>query len=164
MALLIFRILIYAIPYALLYLCIFFKISVFHFACNFRFYCVGSYSFSFCVLNNMYSLDMTDVLLYNSELSSSTPIFLWPEIKVVQTGGDCVTSFSPFWQERNDICIGRCGFTIMLKRLKPRAPDGGCPQNFESKDNCQHFCKQLHLYFCFGSTHVFFYAANTRSL
>ena len=41
------------------------------------------------------------------------------------------------------------GFTIRLKRLKPRAPD------FGSKENFQHLCKQLHLYFCFGSTHVF---------
>ena len=29
------------------------------------------------------------------------------------------------------------------------------PQNLGSKDNFQHFCKQVYLYFCFGSTHVF---------
>jgi len=49
----------------------------------------------------------------------------------------------------------RRGFTIRLKRLKPRAPDFGGPQNFGSKENFQYFCKQLYLYFCFGSTHVF---------
>jgi len=47
------------------------------------------------------------------------------------------------------------GFTIRLKRLKPRSPDFRGPQNFGSKDNFQHFCKQLCLYFCFDSTHVF---------
>jgi len=47
------------------------------------------------------------------------------------------------------------GFTIRLKRLKPRAPDFGGPQNFGSKDNFLHFCKQLYLYFCFDSSHVF---------
>jgi len=58
----------------------------------------------------------------------------------------------------------RRGFTIRLKRLKPRAPDFGAPQNFRSKDDFQHFYKQLYLYFCFGSTHVFYYAANKRSV
>jgi len=37
--------------------------------------------------------------------------------------------------------ISRRGFTIRLKRLKPRAPDFGGPQNFGNKDNFQHFCK-----------------------
>ena len=59
---------------------------------------------------------------------------------------------------------GRHGFAIRLKRLKPRAPDFGGPQNIGSKDDFQHFCKHLNLYFCFGSTHVFYCAANKRSL
>ena len=55
-------------------------------------------------------------------------------------------------------------FTIRLKRLKPRVPDFGGPQSFGSKNDFQNFCKQLYLYFCFGSTHVFFYyAANKGS-
>jgi len=37
--------------------------------------------------------------------------------------------------------ISRRGFTIRLKRLKPRAPDFGGPQNFVSKDNFHHFCR-----------------------
>ena len=164
MALLIFRILIYAIPHALLYLCIFFKISVFHFACNFRFYCVGSYSFSFCVLNNMYSLDMTDVLLYNSELSSSTPIFLWPEIKVVQTGGDCVTSFSPFWQERNDICIGRCGIYHYAKKTSLGPPMAGAPKILRVRIISSISVSNYICIFVLVQRTFFFYAANTRSL
>jgi len=52
----------------------------------------------------------------------------------------------------------------MLKRLKPRDPDFVGPQNFRSKDDFQHFCKQLYLYFCFGSTQVFYSAANKRSV
>ena len=52
-------------------------------------------------------------------------------------------------------CGARRGFTIGLKRLKPRAPDFMGPQNFGSKDTFQHFSKQLYLNFCFGSTHVF---------
>jgi len=35
----------------------------------------------------------------------------------------------------------------------PNFWEGG--QNFGSKDEFQHFCKQLYFYFCFGSTHVF---------
>jgi len=58
----------------------------------------------------------------------------------------------------------RRGFTIRLKRLKTRALDFGEPQNFGSKDNFHHFCKQLYLFFCFGSAHVFHYAANERSV
>jgi len=34
---------------------------------------------------------------------------------------------------------GRCGFTIRLKRLKPRAPVFGGPQNFRSKEKFQAF-------------------------
>ena len=56
----------------------------------------------------------------------------------------------------------RRGFTIRLKRLKPRAPNVGGPQNLRSKDNFQRLCKQL--YFYFGSTHVFSLSANKRSL
>ena len=40
----------------------------------------------------------------------------------------------------------RHGFTIRLKRLKPKAPDFWGPQNFGSKDNFQRFCKQLYTY------------------
>jgi len=47
------------------------------------------------------------------------------------------------------------GFTIRLKRLKPRAPDFAGPEYSGSKDNLQDFCKQLYLYSCFGSTLVF---------
>jgi len=54
------------------------------------------------------------------------------------------------------------GFTIRLKTLQPRAPNVGGPQNFRSKDNFQHFCKQL--YFYFGPTHVFSLSAIKRSL
>jgi len=35
----------------------------------------------------------------------------------------------------------RRGFTTRLKRLQPRAPILGAPQNFGNKDNFQHFCK-----------------------
>ena len=38
----------------------------------------------------------------------------------------------------------RRGFTIRLKRLKPRAPDFGGPQNFERKNNFIAFLKALH--------------------
>jgi len=54
-------------------------------------------------------------------------------------------------------CHGLCDCTLWvqsgtdlplgLKRLKPRAPDFGGPQNFVSKDNFQHFCKQLYCFF-----------------
>ena len=43
------------------------------------------------------------------------------------------------WEHRT-----RRGFTIRLKRLKPRVRDFWGPQNFGSKDNFQHFCKQLY--------------------
>jgi len=46
------------------------------------------------------------------------------------------------------------GFTIRLKRLNPRVHDFERPQNFGSEDDFQHFCRQLCLYFCFGSSHV----------
>jgi len=59
--------------------------------------------------------------------------------------------------------MARRGFTITLKRLKPRAPDFTGPQIFGSKDNFQHFRKQLYLNFCFGSTNVFYYAVIKRS-
>jgi len=35
--------------------------------------------------------------------------------------------------------IARRGYTISLKRLMPRAPNFGGPQNFRSKENFQHF-------------------------
>jgi len=44
---------------------------------------------------------------------------------------------------------------LVQKRHTSRAPDFGGPLNFGSKDNFQHFCKKLYLYFCFVSTHVF---------
>jgi len=58
----------------------------------------------------------------------------------------------------------RRGFTIRLNRLQPRTPDFDGTQNLGSKGNFQHFCNQLRLYFCFGSTHVFYYPAYKRSL
>ena len=58
----------------------------------------------------------------------------------------------------------RRGYTIRLKRLRRRASEIGGPQNFGSKDNFQDFSKQLYLSFCFGPLHVFYYAANKRSL
>ena len=42
-----------------------------------------------------------------------------------------------------------------LATVLPRAPNLGAPQTFGSKENFQHFAKELHLYFCFGSTNVF---------
>ena len=48
----------------------------------------------------------------------------------------------------------RRGITMRLKRLKPRASDFGGSQTFRSKNNFRHFCIQLYLYFCFGSTHL----------
>jgi len=59
---------------------------------------------------------------------------------------------------------GRRGFTIRLKRLKPRAPDFGGPQNFGSKDNFQHFCKQYICIFVLVQRTFCYYAANKRSL
>ena len=58
-----------------------------------------------------------------------------------------------FWESGSD----RRGFTIRLKRLKPRAPDFGEPENFGTNDNFQHFRKQLYSYFCFTSTHVLYF-------
>jgi len=63
-----------------------------------------------------------------------------------------VKIFSQF-EIQNVINLNMCheprrGFTIKLKRLKSRAPDFGGSQNFESKDNFQHFCKQY--IFIFG--------------
>jgi len=43
------------------------------------------------------------------------------------------------------IVAPRRGFTIRLKRLKPKAPDFEVPQNLGSKENFQRFCKQLYL-------------------
>ena len=62
------------------------------------------------------------------------------------------------------LCNRRCGFTIRLKRLKPRAPGFVIPQSFGSWDDFQHFCRQLYLYICFGSTHVFFNMPPTKDL
>ena len=46
----------------------------------------------------------------------------------------------------------RRGFIIRLKWYKSTALNFGGAQNFGSKDNFQYFCKQLYLYFCFGSS------------
>ena len=48
---------------------------------------------------------------------------------------------------------------IRLKRVKPRAPDFRGPQNFWSKDHFQHFGKQLYLFVCFGSRHIFWFGS-----
>jgi len=56
------------------------------------------------------------------------------------------------------------GFTIRLKRLRPLAPDFEGPQHFWTKDNFHHFCEQLYLNLCFGSTHVFFTMPLTTDL
>jgi len=60
-------------------------------------------------------------------------------------------------QSGADLLLGKNG-----SRLMPPISEG--PQNFGSKDNFQHFCKHLYLYFWFGSRHVFYYAANKRTL
>jgi len=51
----------------------------------------------------------------------------------------------------------RRAFTIRLKRLRARAPDFGDPQHFGTEDNFQNFRKKLSSYFCFASTHVFYF-------
>ena len=50
--------------------------------------------------------------------------------------------------------------TIRLKRLKPRAPDFGGPQNFGSKDNFQQFCKHYICIFVLVQRTFFYYSAN----
>jgi len=89
----------------------------------------------------------------------------------VESNTGCCNNFMEHWFFDVDTALMlslqhlfRRGFTIRLKRLKPRAPDFGGPQNFGNKDHFQHFCKQLYTYFRFVSTHVFYYAANKRSL
>jgi len=68
-----------------------------------------------------------------------------------------------FWCGTGSV-LPRRRFTIRLKRLKPRSPDFWGPRNFGIQDNFQHFCKQLHLYFCFDSKHVFFTMPLTKDL
>ena len=60
--------------------------------------------------------------------------------------------------------MSRRGFTIRLKRLKPRVPDFEGPQNVGSKDNFQHFCKKLYLYIFLVQRKFFYYAAKKRFL
>jgi len=62
----------------------------------------------------------------------------------------------------HSLSIVRRGFTIRLKRLKPRASDFGGTQNFQSKDNFEHFCKHLHFYFGSVQRAFFYYSANKR--
>ena len=73
------------------------------------------------------------------------------------TAAKSVASRSALVTSGADLLLGK-------KRLKPRAPGIWGSQHFGCKDNFQHFCKQLYLYFSFGSTHVFYYAANKGSL
>ena len=56
------------------------------------------------------------------------------------------------------------GFTMRLKRLKPRAPDFRGLQNFGSKENFRCFCKQLYLYFLFWFNARFFTIPLTKDL
>jgi len=67
------------------------------------------------------------------------------------------TNIKPLnWSTRHTLSFSgvvRRGFSIGVKRLKPRAPDYGGPQNFDSKDNFQHFCKQLHLHSTYVLVH-----------
>ena len=57
----------------------------------------------------------------------------------------------------------RRGFTIRLKRLKPKAPNFGGPENFGSKDNFQQFCKQYTVIFVLVQRTFLYYSANKRS-
>ena len=45
----------------------------------------------------------------------------------------------------------RGGFTIRLKRLKPKAPDFEGPKNFQSKENFQHFCNNICIFLLFNA-------------
>jgi len=58
----------------------------------------------------------------------------------------------------------RRGFTIRLKRLKPRAPDFEGPQNFGSKDNFQHFLSNYVCIFLLVQRTFFYCTANKRSV
>ena len=56
----------------------------------------------------------------------------------------------------------RCGFTIRLERLKPRAPDFGGDQNFRSKDISSIFVSN---YICiFLVQRTFFARSLTKDL
>jgi len=84
----------------------------------------------------------------------------------------------PVFQRTDRICgrVARCpissfvtaglrsGFTIRLKRLKPRAPDFGGPQNFGSKKNFQHFLSNYICIFVLVQRTPSYYAAIERSL
>ena len=53
--------------------------------------------------------------------------------------------------------------TAMVRIILWRPGDGATYNEILwSKDNFQHLRKQLDLYFCFGSTNIFYYAANKR--
>jgi len=60
--------------------------------------------------------------------------------------------------------VHRCGFTIRLKRLKPRTPYFEGTQKFGSKDNFQHFCKHHICIFVLVQRTFFYCAANKISL
>ena len=59
--------------------------------------------------------------------------------------------------------VGRRGFTIRLKKLKPRAPDFWGPYNFEI-ETISSIPVSIVFVFCFGSTHVFFTMPLTKDL
>jgi len=58
----------------------------------------------------------------------------------------------------------RRGFTIRLKRLKPRAPDFWGPQNFGSKENFQYFRSNHICIFVLVQRTFPYYVACKRSL
>jgi len=102
-------------------------------------------------------IELSDVFLPNKGfscfyISQARNFILWlPSLKN--------KNVSCWW-----IITTRRGFNIRLKSLKPRDPAFRGPQNFGSKENLQYFCKQLYLYFCFGSTHVNFTMPLTKDL
>ena len=74
---------------------------------------------------------------------SMIPKFWW-SLEVAAAGLHlCFVTKGNEWRKRTFPMVTiRRGFTIRLKRLKPRIPDFGGPQNLGSKNNFQHFCKQ----------------------
>jgi len=82
-------------------------------------------------------------------------------ICAVDSGKDAIEKVIEKARER--YCANRREFTIRLRRLKPRTPDFGGPQNFGSKDNFQHFCKHYICIFDLVQPTFLYYAANKRS-
>ena len=77
----------------------------------------------------------------------------------------CWSYFAFSWTWLVKVITCRRGFTIRLKRLKPKVPDFGRPQNFGSKDNFQHFRKQLYWYSIFALVQgTFFCYADKKDL